>query len=151
LLTIYDVFRREQYEMDDEMDPEMYPTSSVSPPCQRYVNDVNKLAKCERRLSEKGGERKKTFEGERGGAPEYPAVCQQFAYDPYKLIKCVRKTNFWADFGKHPADFEDPQQQQQVHPECQTWAHDPYKLSKCEFKLKKFAGDNMKKSTKGFY
>ncbi|XP_059480955.1 uncharacterized protein LOC132199884 isoform X2 [Neocloeon triangulifer] len=125
---------RKLYEPEEDLDYE------VSPQCQRYVHDINRLAKCERQVSSAEGKAK-------GG--DYPYVCQQFAHDPYKLLKCVRKSNFWADFSQHPADFES----QDVHPECRMWAHDPYKLSKCQYKLGKYGDTFVKKSVKqqGFY
>lgn len=101
----------------------------VSPQCLRFVNDANRLAKCERKQMERTtSESRRTYGGE---FLDVPAVCQKYihAEDPTKLVRCVRK---------NLVDVE----QQASYPECMDFVNDPYKLQKCERKARKYADAN---------
>jgi hypothetical protein len=115
-------FRRDDFDVDEDFD--------VSPQCQRYVNDVNRLVKCElkqmSKMASESSSRRPYSE-----FPDVPAVCQKYAEDPSKLVRCVRKNPGGVDVDS-----------QAVYPECVDFANDPYKLQKCERKARKYAAAN---------
>jgi hypothetical protein len=110
------------------------------PRCQKYVyedDEPHKLVMCEQRAQ---------------AGPSKVPQCQSLEFDPYKLAKCERKSQFQGSYqggpltapqcGRYIDDLyklskcEDRAQagpNTQV-PQCQQFAFDPYKLSKCEEK-----------------